>query len=434
MMIRNVYAGLLLGAMIFSGLSNAAQAAVYQGYTFYASGATAYLLDPSGTSVHTWKASGSAQTGAYLLADGSALFPIRNSCSNSTRHNGAYPNGRFQKISWDGEIAWDYTFCNGTDIPGYDVEPMPNGNILFGTDGNDVSKVIEVKPTGSTTGEVVWEYQLPSDLSSGNTYINSVSYNPELDQILIDLQEAQRKLVVIDHSGSGSVVYTYTVGSSGRVHAAIWASKYFMGTDQVMPDADATAMRHNNLLVVYNGGSRAVEVNMSTNSVVKTFSYSFSDHEGSVQRLPNGNTLLFKQGGTSVVEVDDNGTTVGSVKLTTSGGGMGGGAARAYMYGPSYPGLSRLGLSAAAPRTAVGRGSIAFRYNPSANLARIALTGVTGAPVLIRIFSTDGRLVSRLSSYGSEAVFSTGKLNPGMYLIEVTSLTESVKASFLKLK
>jgi len=204
-------------------------APAYPGYVFCASGSNAYLLDPDGATVHTWHASGNAQTCAYLLADGSALFPIQNSTCFAPHHDGAYPSGRFQKISWDGVITWDYRFCDPR--AGYDVEPMPNGNILIPTDASNVAKIFEVQPTGSTSGSIVWQCALPDSLTGSNTYMNSVSYNPELDMILVDMQEPVRTLVVIDHSvPGGSIVHTYRVPGTGRVHAAAWVHKYFLGT------------------------------------------------------------------------------------------------------------------------------------------------------------------------------------------------------------
>ena len=325
----------MICAVFIPTLTSVVRAATaYPGYTFFASGSKAYLYDMTGKSVHTWTASGSAQTCAYLLADGSALFPIQNTSCTSPQHDGSYPNGRFQKIGWDGTILWDYYFCDSTARAGYDVEPMPNGNILIPADSSTVAKIFEVKPTGTATGTVVWSNTLPSSITSGQTYINSVSYNPDLDKILVDLQDPQRKLMVIDHSGSGSVTLVYTVGSSGRVHAAAWVTKYFLGTTNPVTDANLTAMRTNNLLVVYNGGEQAVEVNLATN-LVKTFSYAFSDHEGSVQRLPNGNTLVLSGNTTSITELDDSGITVGTMTAL-------GTIDRAYRYGYAFAGVSRL--------------------------------------------------------------------------------------------
>lgn len=310
-------------------------ASPYPGYTFCASGATAYLLDMNGKTLHTWTASGSAQTCAYLLSDGSALFPIQNtSCSSSARTDGAYPSGRFQKISWTNVITWDYYFCDSTVQAGYDVEPMPNGDILFPADASGVSKLFEIKPSGTSGGTIVWSNTLPSSMTGSTTYPNSAKYNPALDAIVTDLQDPQRDLLVISHS-TGNVLFTNYVGTSGRIHAANWVSAYFPGTTNLLPDANYTAMRTNNLLVVYNGGTEAVEISMATSNQVKTFAVAYNDHEGSVQRLPNGNTLVSIGGTTSIIELDTNGNTVATMTAPGS-------IDRAYRYGYAFPGVARL--------------------------------------------------------------------------------------------
>lgn len=378
MKVHQLVDALGLSALLAS-FSAADAATAYPGFTFFASGATAYLYDMNGKSVHTWKASGKAQTCAHLLADGSALFPIENTSCTSPSHNGAYPNGRFQKISWDGAILWDYSFCDSTARAGYDVEPMPNGNILVPADSSSVAKIFEIQPSGTTGGSIVWSYALPSTLTGSTTYINSVSYNPELDMILVDLQEPQRKLVVIDHSGAGRVVLTYTVGTSGRVHAAAWVTKYFLGTNIEVPDADKVAMRTNNLLVVYNGGDKVIEVGLASSNLVKSLSYAFDDHEGSVQRLPNGNTLVTPGNSKTITELNDSGTTVATMTAPGS-------IQRAYRYGYSYPGVSRLltnVLTVVSPHGAPSpSGSITNAYGT------LITAAVTGSKPMLAVHSS----------------------------------------------
>jgi hypothetical protein len=120
-------------------------APAYQGYAFFASGQTAYLIDPSGVQVHTWRATSSARSCAYLLADGSALFPIQTTCS--VKGDGAYAHGRLQKISWEGQVVWDAVVCDATFTPGYDLEPMPNGNVLVaGATNTGGLKLVQTQP------------------------------------------------------------------------------------------------------------------------------------------------------------------------------------------------------------------------------------------------------------------------------------------------
>lgn len=423
---RIALVGAVLTIAAFS--DRAAAAPPYQGYTFCASGSTAYLLDPGGVIVHTWHASGSAQTCAYLLEDGSALFPIQNTQCNSPHHDGAYPSGRFQKISWDGVITWDYRFCDATARAGYDVEPMPNGNILIPTDAVNVAKVFEVQPTGNTTGDIVWQCSLPSDLTGGNTYMNSVSYNPELDLVLVDMQTPVRKLVVIDHSVNPGTVYrTYAVPGSGRVHAAIWSHKYFLGTDTIMPDHDAAAMRLNNPLVVDNGGDRVVEFDWATGTMI-TIPFAFADHEGSVQRLPNGNTLVARGGSTAIRELDDTGAIVGSMTAP-------GTIQRAYRYGPSYGGLAGLFPNGVdeQPLT-VGPASVRFTYDSAAQIGKILLSESNDGQVTVRVFSVNGRVVRGASAWGDAVEFSTEGLATGIYLVQVRAPGTVYRTKFLKLQ
>ena len=335
--IRHVFAILLACVALLFGPTIAVDAATpYPGYTFYASGSTAYLVDMTGRTVHTWTASSSAQTCAYLLADGSALFPINNTACTSPSHNGAWPSGRFQKISWDGVITWDYLLCDSTARCGYDLEPMPNGNLLVPADSSTLGKIFEIQPSGATGGSVIWSCTLPTNITASTTYINSVSYNPELNKILVDLQDPQRRLVVIDHA-TGNTDFTYAVGASGqRVHAAAWVTKYFIGTTNIPAGADFAAMRTNNLLVIYNGGTCAYEVSIAASNIVKTFNWAtITTHEGSVQRLPNGNTLLSSGNTTSIAELDDSGNVIATI---TAKGSMD----RAYRYGYDFAGVSRL--------------------------------------------------------------------------------------------
>jgi hypothetical protein len=416
---KNLSAALTV-TTIFLGLVARIQAApAYQGYIFCASGQTAYLLNPSGTKVHEWKATSSARSCAYLLPDGSALFPIQTSCT--VRGDGAYPHGRLQKVSWEGKVIWDAVVCDETFTPGYDLEPLPNGNVLVaGASSSGGLKIVEIQQSGTSGKTVAWQYNLPDSL--GNTgYINSISYNPDLKYIGIDINQA-KKLVVIDYT-TKSIVCTYRVSSGTATHAAMWVTKYYIGTDIVMADADLTAMRVNNLLVV-NNSLQVVEFNPATRSLVKTLPFSFSAHEGSVQRLPNGNTLV-NSANNKVTELSENGSSVSTVRTIT----LPGSAARAYMYGPAYPGLrSTSSLEPLSTRT-TRTGN--FIYHTASNTGRITLA--KGSEWHIRIYSLSGKTVYSRTIQEDKAVFSTGDLLSGVYYITFGNASASFKDSFVKM-
>ena len=89
----------------------------YPGYTLFSIGRTAYLYDINKKKVHQWEVSeGSIQTSPYLLPDGSVLFPL-NKGGFTFRPGGAHPSGTFQKISWEGEVLWDFSFYGDNFTP-----------------------------------------------------------------------------------------------------------------------------------------------------------------------------------------------------------------------------------------------------------------------------------------------------------------------------
>lgn len=411
----------MMGVIIFhlTFTIDASAAEAYEGFVFCACGQTAYLINPDGETVHTWKATSSARACAYLLPDGSAIFPIRATCP--VRGDGAYPHGRLQMISWEGEIVWDAVVCDNTYTPGYDLEPMPNGTFLVAGAADDGGlKVVEVKPVGTDDYENVWEFKLPSNLGNSG-YINSICYNPDLNYVGMDINQT-KKLVVIDY-GTKEVVYAHSINSGSATHAATFVTKYFIGTDIEMPDADIDAMRINNMLVV-NNSSQAVEVDMVNQQQVMTIPFSFSSHEGSVQRLPNGNTLVNAQRN-SVTEITDNGTKVRAIQLP-------GTANRAYMYGPTYSGLVDFTTSVTStPKVSQVSG---FTFNQTTGWGTITLQKTNEHPMQIRIYSLSGKTVYSEKARGKVVTFSARDLVPGVYYIKLESNAfETFKSRFIKM-
>ena len=163
-----------------------------------------YLLDNEARVVHSWKPETPSSHCCYLLPDGHLLRPAELGGREKSFGGGPAPLGRVQEFTWDGEIVWDYTFFNDKQLPHHDVCKMPNGNVLMivwdkktvdeciaaGRKKELVSKyllpdsILEVKPTGKNSGEVVWEWHLwdhlVQDNDSSKANFGVVADHPEL--------------------------------------------------------------------------------------------------------------------------------------------------------------------------------------------------------------------------------------------------------------
>jgi hypothetical protein len=149
------------------------------GYTLIAStnSGNTYLVDMGGRVVNTWKSDVTQGLSAYLLENGNLL---RTGAVKNPPFFGGGTGGRIQEFTWDGELVWDYTYVNDKQLPNHDVCKLPNGNVLMivwekiaakdavaagrrpETVGNNyllADCLLEVKPTGKTTGEVVWGWR-----------------------------------------------------------------------------------------------------------------------------------------------------------------------------------------------------------------------------------------------------------------------------------
>jgi hypothetical protein len=214
---------------------------------------TTYLMYSNGTINHTWPSSYQPFTSAYWLGNGTILRPI---CSGG---------GGLQKILWDGTLAWDYRYSVSGCTCHHDITYLPNGDVLMivwetrtrneaiaaGRDpgtiqGNTFTpdKIIEVKPTSPTSGSIVWEWYVwdhliqdfdsskanygvvgdhPEliDINFGDSFLfdwlhtNSLDYDPQFDQILIDVHNFD-EVWVIDHSTTTEEAAGHTGGYYGH--------------------------------------------------------------------------------------------------------------------------------------------------------------------------------------------------------------------------
>ncbi len=317
----------------------------YNGYNFYGNGVelktkTCQLLDMKGKVLHEWKSAYPLNDKPYLLRDSSVLWP----CVDNTDYGqGKFPangvlayfiGGRFQIIKWDGKIAWDFPYHSSTYIPHHDCFPVYYTNDpkelphVFAaayskeSDGTISEKIVEIKPTGATTGEIVWEWKAWDHKTDDGTdkpelldinkgwmsafgkrsmgkgaeveggggqseewlHANFVRYNPILDQVMFNIK-AFNEFIILDHSTTtaeaatnkggrygkgGDILYRWgnpkSYGCTGTQylrgqHSASWIPKYMPGTRKPLPGAG-------NILVVSNENQKGYEITPDHNNGV----------------------------------------------------------------------------------------------------------------------------------------------------------------------
>jgi hypothetical protein len=154
---------------------------VFPGYTLLAPilSTRTYLIDMRGRVVHTWDSEYAAGQDASLLENGH-LLRAGQLAMEERLFAGPAAGGRVQEFTWEGDIVWDFKFHDEKQVPHHDITRLPNGNVLLivwerktaeetiaagrqpeSVDGPWlVDSLVEIKSTGKTTGQVVWEWHM----------------------------------------------------------------------------------------------------------------------------------------------------------------------------------------------------------------------------------------------------------------------------------
>jgi len=262
------------------------------GYVLFQPSASSktYLINMDGEVVHTWKGDLSCMQ-SYLLENGH-LFRLERDPDFPVFAAGGQ-SGRIKEYDWEGNLIWDFKYANENELIHHDFEILPNGNILaisyevksyeeavnagknpelVAKAGIWPDKIIEIKPTRPSGGEIVWEWHMWDHLvqdidqtkanygvvadsprkininagshemppmteeqiidmkqigfltsnatldnqASDIIHTNAISYSPELDQIVISSPN-MGEIFIIDHSisteeakgSAGDVLYRW---------------------------------------------------------------------------------------------------------------------------------------------------------------------------------------------------------------------------------
>jgi hypothetical protein len=237
-------------------------AKAYDGYTLIAplQDSTTYLIDNCGRIVHAWQSPHTPALSAYLLKDGNLLRPIMVPTAVFKNQGG----GRVERVDWDGNVLWEYTYSNDKHHQHHDIALMPNGNVLLlafefkskeeaiasGRDsvtamnGMWAEHIVEVKPIGKDSGVIVWEWHVwdhliqnhdgtksnygnpsdhpelfdpnyPPNASQDWLHANGIDYNAELDQIIMS-SRVLSEFYIIDHGTTLAEAASHGGGKRGR--------------------------------------------------------------------------------------------------------------------------------------------------------------------------------------------------------------------------
>ena len=160
----------------------------FQGYTLYhpLGSKTTYLIDMGGRVVNQWVGRYEGHT-VELLENGHLLrLGLLEKEHPIFAIGGAA--GSLQEFTWDGQLVWDFRYSGDDYLSHHDLIRLPNGNVLMiayerkskaeaiapGRAAHLVSEqglwpdhIIEVNPTGKTTGRIVWEWHVWDHLIQG---------------------------------------------------------------------------------------------------------------------------------------------------------------------------------------------------------------------------------------------------------------------------
>ena len=184
----------------------------------------------------------SSGAAAYLLDNGH-LFRPAEVVNRKPGFQGPAAGGRIQEFDWDGNLVWDFEYHSEKRLPHHDAIKLPKGNVLLicwemMDEKEAVAKgrrpetvkdshlqpdcLVEIKPTGKKTGEIVWEWRswdhLIQDRDKTKPNYGNVTEHPELfDVNYIHGEEDQVSKLMATKDGRDKLRSLGYVGSVPRL-------------------------------------------------------------------------------------------------------------------------------------------------------------------------------------------------------------------------
>lgn len=226
---------------------------------------TTYLINKCGQKIHSWKTESTPGLSSYIKPNGNLL---RAGTYTDTVFGAAGGRGGLiEEYDWNGKLVWKYLLFNDSLCQHHDIFPMPNGNVLvlawhsiskteainLGRDPFNFGltpelwgeRIIELKPIGKDSAEIVWQWDLFDHIVQDKDTIypnygivaqhpelmdinyalnkktfdwihaNSINYNEKLDQIVISAHNIG-EIWIIDHSTTTSEAKTHLGGTFNK--------------------------------------------------------------------------------------------------------------------------------------------------------------------------------------------------------------------------
>jgi hypothetical protein len=361
----------------------------YDAYTLFspAGNKMIYLIDNNGSIVHQWESTHNPGNAVYLHEDGS-LYRAGQVENEHIQAGGA--GGIIEKFNWEGELIWSYTISDMQYRAHHDFQVMPNGNILImvweeialeevlanGRNPELLSDeklwpelITEIEPTGHSSGNIVWEWRawdhLIQDFDQEKTnygivadhpgkidlnfiedekidadwhHANAISYNPDLDQIMISVLKFD-EIWVIDHNTTmaeakgekGDLLFrwgnpmTYGAGTADdqmlfNMHNPHWIPKGLPDEGKILifnngrdrPNEEFTTLVKIDPTIMEDGSymksdeNRFLPISFDYEYMAEVPANFFSWYISGVQQLPNGHLLINDGAHGTFFEIDKN--------------------------------------------------------------------------------------------------------------------------------
>lgn len=216
-----------------------------------------FLINNCGALVKQWQFDAhSNYSGALLLEDGSVIKLVLSEKDGA----GVRKDACIEKRSWDNSLLWKFCGEGRYSALHSDFYVLPNGNVLAllkdrhtiveainaGVEpenlvGNtfDLESVVEIRPTGTSTGEIAWEWhlwdhliqsydqtksnygdislhprRLDANILESNVHFNSIDYNIKLNQIILS-NWSDHEIYIIEHSQTSEIAASSAGGKYG---------------------------------------------------------------------------------------------------------------------------------------------------------------------------------------------------------------------------